>query len=163
MKFLFSLAFLALLSSCTVSFTSSEVLEGTNKQLPKQFDAKVAGLNIATMKTLKLESVQINEKDQRMHFTFATKIETPIKNFDCSKFRVSAIPLLKDGVVLMTDGRAEDISCGGVPATDLINFIKDKFFSQLEIETVKLEGMKKSLAKKIYLEGNEIKVSWGIF
>ncbi len=151
------------LSSCIVSYTASEVLDGTNKQLPKEFNATIWSFKVAKMKTLKLESVQINEQDQRMHFTFVSKIETPLKNFECDKFRVSAIPVLKDGVVLMTEGRAEDINCGGIPATDLVNLIKDKFFSELVIETVKLEGMKKSLAKKLYLEGNEIKVSWGIF
>lgn len=163
MKYLLGIIILFTLSSCVVSYNANEVLEGTNKQLPKEIGLDVAGLNLAKLKTFKLESVQINEQDQRMDFTFVSKIETPLKNFECKKFRVSAIPVLKDGVVLMTEGRAEDINCGGIPATDLVNLIKEKFFSELVIETVKLEGMKKSLAKKIYLEGNEIKVSWGIF
>lgn len=163
MKYILGIIILITLSSCTIAFTPKEVVQGTNSQLPKSFDAKVAGLNVAKMKTIKLESVQVNEKDQRMYFNFISKIETPLKNFDCSKFRISAIPVLKDGVVLMTQGRAEDIQCGGIPVTDLVNFIKNSFFSQLEVETVKLEGMKKALAKKIYIEGNEIKVSWGIF
>lgn len=163
MNYILTLTLFALLSSCTVSYTTRDVLEGTNKNLPKEFSANLMGFNVAKMKTLKLKSILINEKDQRMHFTFVSKIETPLKNFDCNKFTVSAIPVLKDGIVLMTQGRAEDINCGGIPATDLVNFIKDKFFSEVVIETVKLEGLKKSLAKNIYLEGNEIKVSWGVF
>lgn len=163
MKYFLGIIITVLLSSCTVSFTANDVIKGTNSQLPKSFDAKVAGLNIAKMKTIKLESVQVSEKDQRMYFTFVSKIETPIKNLDCSQFRISAVPVLKDGVVLMTQGRADDIQCAGIPVTDLVNFVKNNFFSQLEVETVKLEGMKKALAKKIYIEGNEIKVIWGLF
>ena len=149
---------LAFLSSCTVTYKISEVMSGTNKNLPRTFDYKIAKLNV-----YKLESVYLNEKDQRMFFTFKSKIENPLSDIECSSFKVSAKPVLKDGVVVMTEGRADDIKCGGIPVTSIINYIKDAFFSQVEIETVKLEGMKKALAKKIYIEGNEIKVSWGIF
>ena len=152
-----------MLAGCTVSYSVKDVMSGTNKNLPKSFDAKIAGMSVAKLHTFKLESVFLNEKDQRMIFTFKSKIENPIKDVDCSSFKVSAKPVLKNGVVVMTEGKADDIKCGGIPVTDLVNYIKDVFFSQIEIETVKLDGMKKALAKKIYIEDNEIKVSWGIF
>lgn len=158
MKLIIGILMLALLASCTVSYQVSDVISGTNRNLPKVVDAKLGKLH-----TYKLESVYLNEKDQRMHFTFKSKIETAITDFECSSFKVSAVPVLRDGIVYMTDGKAEDIKCGMLPVTDIVNLAKELFFKNVEIETVKLEGMKKALAKKIYIEGNEIKVSWGIF
>ena len=158
MKIIIWIISIVMLAGCTVSYSVSDVMSGTNKNLPKIFDLKLAKLN-----TYKLESVFLNEKDQRMYFSFKSKLENPLSDIECSSFKVSAKPVLKNGVVVMTEGKADEIKCGGIPVTDLVNYIKDTFFSQLEIETVKLEGMKKALAKKIYIEGNEIKVSWGIF
>ncbi len=157
MKIIIGIITLVLLAGCTVTYTAKDVISGTNRNLPKKIDLKVA-----TLITKSLKSINFDEKEQRLIFVFEAKVENKIKDFDCKAFKLSAKPVLKEGKVFMTEARAEDINCT-LPLTDAINVLKDTFFSNLEVETVQLEGMKKALAKKIYIEGNEIKVSWGIF
>lgn len=157
MKVIIGLILIFILSACTVTYTASDVISSTNKKLPKKFDLK-----IATLITESLNSVRFDEKEQRLIFEFKAKVENSLKDLNCNAFKLSAKPVLKDGKVFMTETRAEDINCT-LALTGAINLIKDTFFSNLEVETVQLEGMKKALAKKIYIEGNEIKVNWGIF
>jgi hypothetical protein len=143
-------------TSCSVNYTATQIKDGVNKELPKIFDLKLANLNIN-----KLQKVTLNDADQRIYFTFESKITSKLMDFDCKQFRLSAKPALKDGKIIMTDIRADDINCGGIPLTDITNWIKNRFLT--EIDVVKLSGMEKHVVKKIYIKDQEIKVKINIF
>lgn len=153
---IFFVLFAIALSSCTISYKAGEIKQKVNYGLPQNIDLKVAKLNVNS-----LSKVRMHDNEQRIYFEFDCKVSTIFKTFECRTFKLSAKPILENGKIIMTDFKADDINCGGIPLTDLINWVKNYFLK--EIDVVQLTGMKRRMVKKVYIEGESVMVRWGIF
>lgn len=155
MRKLVLLVVLVTLSACSVSYKAGDMHKSINQNLPKKIDLKVADFSVKSLKSLKLD-----EKEQRIYFAFDCQVETRLGDAACKAFRISAKPALKDGKIIMTDIRADDLNCV-IPLTDFANWVKNRFLT--EVDVVQLSGIKKAVVKGVYIKGEEIVVKVGIF